>query len=264
MRFRDAMKANQVGYKAYRTQVSAMQLRKTGKYTECEEKLEEAIKLYEQAYDMGYRKTAALQGYALLLMRRGEFERARQIMLECDKDKEMSKEDRLSLRIDYSICQWRMGRLDKAIETVRTAAQTTMNGTIYTTLGMFLVEKARETGDFQEALQFNQEAVDYDAEDPGVLDNIGQLSRRMADKSREEGYAEPAAEQHAKAREYLKKAYDIKPDQISSTYYYALTLHEDGQDDVARSIVKDTLKIPFSAIIQVSKEEVEALEKELG
>ncbi len=115
MGFLDSLKGNTTGAKAYRTHISAMQLRKAGKYAESEAKLDEAIRLYGEAYAAGYRKTAALQGYALLLMRRGEFERAREIMLECSKDKSMSADDRFSLRIDFSICQWKMGKLDKAI-----------------------------------------------------------------------------------------------------------------------------------------------------
>lgn len=264
MGFFDSMKCNQIGTKAYRTHVAAMQLRRNGKYMEAETKLDEAIGMYKQAYEMGYRKTAALQGFALLLMRRGEFERAREIMLECSKDKQMSPDDRFSLRVDFSICQWKLGKLDKAIETMRSAAQAKMNGTVYTTLGMFLVEKARETGDFEEALQLNQEALEYDDEDPGTLDNMGQLCRLMSEKARADGDAALAKEHHEQAKKYLKKAYEVKPEQISSAYFYALTLHEDGEDGEARKILKKVLEIPFSAILQVTKADVEKLQAEIG
>ena len=264
MGFLDSLKGNTAGAKAYRTHISAMQLRKAGKYAESEAKLDEAIRLYGEAYAAGYRKTAALQGYALLLMRRGEFERAREIMLECNKDKSMSADDRFSLRVDYSICQWKMGRLDKAIETIQNAARAKKNGSIYTTLGMFLVERARETGEFDEALAFNEEALDYDDEDAGVLDNVGQLYMIMAEKLRAGGEAEQAAECRKKALDALKKANELKPDQVSSAYYLAKLLHEDGDDARARSLLDHVLKIPFSAIMQVSREEAEALRKAVG
>ena len=197
-------------------------------------------------------------------MRRGEFERAREIMLECNKDKSMSADDRFSLRVDYSICQWKMGRLDKAIETIQNAARAKKNGSIYTTLGMFLVERARETGEFDEALAFNEEALDYDDEDAGVLDNVGQLYMIMAEKLRAGGEAEQAAECRKKALDALKKANELKPDQVSSAYYLAKLLHEDGDDARARSLLDHVLKIPFSAIMQVSREEAEALRKAVG
>lgn len=264
MGFLDSLKGNTVGAKAYRTHVSAMQLRKAGKYAESEAKLDEAIRLYGEAYAAGYRKTAALQGYALLLMLRGEFPRARELMLECSKDRSMTADDRLMLRVDFSICQWKMGKLDKAIETIQNAAQTKKNGSVYTTLGMFLVEKARQTGEFDEALKFNEEALEYDDEDAGVLDNVGQLYMAMSEKMRADGNAEEAQSCRQKALDALKKANELKPDQISSTYFLAKLLHEDGEDAKARDLLDHVLKIPFSAMMQVSREEVEALRREVG
>ena len=263
MGFLDSMKANQIGTKAYRLHAAAMQLRRSHKYEESEAKLDEAIRLYGEAYKLGFRKTNAMQGYAILLMRRGEFERAREIMLECSKDKNMSQDDRFTLRIDFAICQWKLGKLDKAIETLNSAAQAKKNGTLYTTLGMLLVEKARQTGDYEAALQLNQEAYEYDDEDAGVLDNMGQLALLMSDRARSEGDDDQAAEQRAKALEYFKKAYEIKPEQISSTYYLAKMYHENGMDDKARGLIDEILKISVSAIMQVNKEDVLALQREL-
>lgn len=264
MGFFDNFKSNQAGQKAYRIHVLGMQLRKQGKYAESEAKLSEAIKLYDEAYAMGFRKSKVLQGYALLLMRHGSFERAREIMLECSKDKTMTAEDRFSLRVDFSICQWKMGNLDKAIETIRMAADGKQNGLVYTTLGMYLVDKARQTGDFEEAMQFNEEAFEYDEEDAGVLDNMGQMYLAMSEKSRREGNAAQADEQRSKAMEYLKKAYEEKPEQVSSAYFYAKVLHETGDDAQAREVIGKALKIPFSHILQISKEEALALQKEIG
>ena len=264
MGFFDSMKANQMGTKAYRVHVTGMQLRKQGKYEESEAKLTEAITLYDQAYEMGFRKSQALQGYALLKMRRGDFERAREIMLECSKDKTMSPEDRFNLRMDFSICQWKMGKLDKAIETAKNASQNKTNGLVYTTLGMFLVEQARQTGEFEEAIRFNEEAMEYDDEDAGVLDNMGQLSLALSDKARAEGNDEEAADQLVKAIGYFQKACEIKPDQLSSLYYLAKMLHENGVDDRARELAKQMMKIPFSCVMQVTREQAEALVREIG
>lgn len=264
MGFFDSFKVGQLGKKAYRTHVIGMQLRKQGKYDEAEGKLTEAIKLYDEAYKAGYRQSNALQGYALLLMRSGNFERAREIMLETSKDKSMKPEERFSLRVDYSICQWKMGNLDKAIETIQTAAQGRQNGTIYTTLGMYLIEKGRQTGDFEEAIRLNKEAFEYDDEDVGVLDNMGQLYLAMSEKSKADGNAALSAEQRAKAMEHLTKAYEIKPEQISSSYFLAKMLHEDGDDEKASKVIESIIKLPFSAMLQISRAEAEQLRKEIG
>lgn len=264
MGFFDNLKINKAGATAYRIHVQGMQLRKQGKYEEGEAKLAEALKLYDEAYKLGFRKAGAMQGYALLLMRSGNFERAREIMLETSKNKEMSAQERFSLRVDYSICQWKMGQLDKAIETIRIAADGNMSGLVYTTLGMYLVEQARRTGDFEEAIRFNEEAYEYDDEDPGVLDNMGQMYLEISEKTRSEGDAALADEQRAKAVGYLAKAYEIKPEQISSSYFYAKALHENGDDAKAREVINAAMKIPFSAILQITKEQAEALRREIG
>lgn len=263
MGFFDSLKCNQVGKKAYRLHLMGMQLRKQGKYAESEEKLRAAIELYDEAYKLGFRRPGALQGYALLLMRRGKFEQAREIMLECSKDKTLKPEDRFALRVDFSICQWKMGQLDKAIETIEQAAEVKKNGLIYTTMGMYLVDKARQTGDFEAAIKLNEEAMEYDDEDVGVWDNMGQMYLAMSEFSRKAGDAKQAAEQRQKACEYFKKCYDEKPEQVSSTYFYAKVMHEDGYDDIAREAIEKAMKVPYSAMLQVSTKELEALKKEI-
>jgi len=264
MGFFSDFKANSMGHKAYAVHCAAIQLRKTGRYAESETKLDQAILMYEQAYQMGYRKNNVIQGYALLLMRKGNFERAREIMLECSKDKNITKDERFTLRMDFAVCQWKMGQLDKAIETARRAAEMKMNGHVYNTLGMFLVEKACQTGDFEEAIAFNAEALDYDDEDAGVLDNMGQMNLGLSRKAAEEGKQAKAAEYRKEAYKYFEKAWKTKPEQISSTYYYAKLLHEDGNDEKAREVLKPARKVPFSAMLQITQEQAEALVKEIG
>lgn len=264
MGFFDSFKVGQLGKKAYRTHVMGMQLRKQGKYAEAEVKLNEALKQYEEAYQAGYRQSNALQGYSLLLMRKGDFPKAREIMLETSKDKTMKPEDRFTLRVDYSICQWKMGNVDKAIETIQTAAQGRQNGTVYATLGMYLVDQARRTGNFEEAIRLNEEAYEYDEEDAGVLDNMGQMYLAMSEWSEKSGDAALAAEQRAKAMDYLKKAYEIKPEQISSSYFLAKMLHESGDDAQARKVLGSVIDLPFSAMLQISREQALELQKKIG
>jgi len=260
----DSLKINAAGTRAYRTHVTAGQLKQNGKYEEAQQKLEEAYVYYEEAYRMGYRKANVMISFAILLMQRGDFERARELMLDASKDKTLSQEDRFSLRINFSICQWKQGKLDKAIESVRMAAQTKMNGMVYATLGMLLVEQAKETGAFEEALAFNQEALEYDDEDAATLDNMGQLYLLMSEDARRKGEAQQAAEYRKLAIEYLRKAYERKPSQVTTVYYLAKLDHEDGDDRRAREMIDACMKLPCTAICAISKEEIEALSREIG
>lgn len=264
MGFLDSIKASQLGTKAYRLHVTGLQLRQQGKYEESQSKLDQAYKLYGEAYSLGYRKSAPLVGYGILTMQNGEFERARELLLEADRDKGLSKDDRFTLRVNYSICQWKLGKLDKAIETIRNAAHTKMNGTIYGTMGLFLVEKARETGELEEARAFNDQAMEYDDEDASVLDNVAALYLISSDLAKNAGDAEKAASERKLAYENFKKAHEIKPEQVTSAYWLAKMEYENGNVDEARKILTNIMKIPSTALCPVPRSQLEALVKQVG
>lgn len=231
---------------------------------EAEAKLKDALKMYDEAYALGFRRPSAMLGYAILTMQMGNAERARELMLECSKDKTMSPQDRYTLRVNFSVCQWKLGQLDKAIETIRRAGSENMSSTVYTTLGMFLVDKAKLTGDFEEAMSFNLEAMDYDDEDAATLDNMGQLYLAMSEKAKADGDSEKAASDRETAYDYFKKAYKEKPEQITSAYYLAMMENEKGNSEYARKLVEKTLKTPMTALCPVTKDDLLALQKKIG
>ena len=257
----DTAKAAYTGNRAYRTHVDANKLAAEGKVSQAKEKYQTALKLYDEAVRMGNSAPNIVQAYALLLMREGNFERSRELMEAMSRQKGLSEADWLQLRIQYSIYLWVTGQLDRAMETIGRAAAKGMNGSIYGTLGMYWVDKARQTGEFGPALDFNRQAMEYDDEDGAVLDNMGQLYEQMSEA---EGDGEKAAEYRAQALKYYKKAHKCKPRQITTIYYLARMLHADGDDAGARKLlaVRDTLYI--SAICPVTTEMMETLAKEIG
>ena len=261
MGFLDGMKAKQLGARAYRTHAIALQLRQQGKYAECMEKLKEAYQLYKASYEAGFRKSNVLTSYGILSMQMGDFEQARELMLEAWKDKAMRPEDRLSLRVNFAICEWKTGKLDKAIETVRAAAQGGLNGTIYSTLGMLLVDKARQTGDFAEAMEFNKQALDYDDEDPSTIDNIAQMYLFMSEREED---TEEKKHLRTLAKDNFRKAHELKADQVTTIYYLATMEEQDGNVSEALKLVREALQMPITAVCPVSRKELEAYEKKLA
>ena len=263
MRVFDAAKSAYNGNRAYHLQVDANKLAGEGKVAQAKEKYQAALKLYDEAARQGQGNLAPniLQAYTLLLMREDEFEKARTLLEDLSKRKGLSDADWVQLRLQYSIYLWHMGQVDRAIETMQRAAAKGMNGSIYGTLGMYWVDKARQTGDFGPALDFNREAMDYDDEDASTLDNMGQLYEAMAEA---EGPGGQADAYRAEAKKYYKKALKQKPRQITTIYYLARMLHREGDDVGARKLlsVKDTLYI--SAICPVAREMIDALAAEIG
>ncbi len=255
----DAVKATTTGNKAYRTHVDANKLAGEGKPAEAGAKYREALKLYAEADRLGNVAPNIMEGYALLLLREGHFDEAKALMERMAKNKALTKDNWFKLRLQYSICLWYAGELDRAMETIGRAAQYKMNGAVYSTLGMYWVDKARQTGDFDGALKFNLEALDYDDEDGATLDNLGRLYELMA-----EADAEKAGEYRAKALDFYEKAHAQKPRQITTLYYLARMYHQSGDDARARELlsVKDTLY--FSHICPVTKDMMDQLAREVG
>lgn len=255
----DAVKAASLGNRAYRMHVDANKLAGEGKPGEAGEKYREALRLYAEADRLGNVAPNIMEGYALLLLREGRFDEAKALLERMAKNKALSKEDWFKLRLQYSICLWLDGDLDRAMETIGRAAQYKMNGTIYSTLGMYWVDKAKKTGDYDDALKFNLEALDYDDEDGATLDNLGQLYEAMA-----EADAGKAEEYRAKALEFYEKAHEQKPRQITTLYFLARMCHQNGDDVRARELLSVKDKLYFSHICPVSKEMMDELAREVG
>ena len=135
----DGMKVNKLGQNAYNTHVQANDFQRRGRVAEAKVKYEEAMKLYGEAYAAGCRKNGILMSYAVLMMRKGMFEQARELMKEISRIGGMNEDTHFELRVNYSICLWRMGILDKAIETIRYAGKHAKNSQYYSSLGTFLV-----------------------------------------------------------------------------------------------------------------------------
>ena len=257
----DVAKAGYTGQKAYRTHVAGNQLADAGKPEEAKERYREALDLYAQTVRYGNDTQKILHAYAVLLMREGRMQEAHDLMVRSSKMKNMTPDDWYQLRFQFSIYQWRVGEVDKAIETIRRAAAHKMNGAIYSALGMFLVDRAEKTGDFAEAIEFNEKALDYDDEDPATLDNMGQLNEAL---SRAEADPEKAAEYRAAALDFYKRAHKIKPRQITTMYNLARLLHEDGEDDKARKVLSIRNTLYYSGICPVTREMMDALAAEIG
>ena len=261
MGFFDDMKTNKLGQKAYNTHVQANELNKRGRMAESKVKYAEAQKLYEEAYDAGCRRNNVLMAYSILLMRLGEFTKARELMKEISAIGGMSEDTHFELRVNYSICLWRLGILDEAIKTIRYAGKYRQNSSYYSSLGTFLVEQAGQTGDFEAARELLEEAVDYDDEDAATLDNYGEYYRLLSER---EDDAEKAAELLNQSKEYFERAHKQKPSQITTLYALAKFAKEDGDLDRARELTDKALMHWSSMICPVTEDQLKTFRAELG
>lgn len=245
----NSIKQKMTARKAYALHVQGNQLIDRQEISEAREKHQKALALYEDAYAGGMRDPQVLRAYAVLLLRFDRAEEAKKIFLECEKLMDKNPKMRKELRINFAVCQWKLGELDQAIENMESAASNGMTSMIYTTLGYFYIEKGKQTGDFSKAIEFNKQAMEYDSEDAGILDNMGQLYYFMGE--------------HDKAYEYFAKAYTTKPTQVASMYYIAKINLERGNLEKAEAFIDACKDGNFSALATISPAEVSMLKDEI-
>lgn len=241
----DDLRAEFHGRKAYAAHVQGNRDSEDGKREAAKKKHEEALMYYEKCIKGGSRKVAYVMAYGVLLMRFRRFEEAKEMFLKAERNRAITKGERSQLRINYSICQWKLGNLDSAIENLKIAKEQSATGVIYGSLGYILIEKGRQTGDFSEAIELNQEALEYDEDDGVILDNMGQLQLALGDKE--------------KALEYFNRAHEVKPKQVDTLYYLATLALERGEKEEAKKYLTDALEGNYSSLCTTTRDQAQEL-----
>ena len=101
---------------------------------------DEAIRLYEEAFQEGVNDARFNLAYALLIIREGQYQKAKDFLVAHQKAP-MSQEQRTTLLVDYAACCFRLGNLDKGIDVLEQQFRKTQTGLLYQTLGYLYVEK---------------------------------------------------------------------------------------------------------------------------
>ena len=102
---------------------------------------EEARKLYEEAYAEGMNDPRYNQAYALLMTRMGEYQKAKEFLVKHQKTPGMSQDQRVTMLVNYATCCFRLGNIDKGIDTLEQQFRKTETGLLYQTLGYLYIEK---------------------------------------------------------------------------------------------------------------------------
>ena len=205
--------------------------------------IREARAAYEQLYAGGYVDAAYMISWSYILLREGgeaNYKKVKEILAKAQKAPRISEQQRSDLLVNFAVADYKLGALDKAIELLERVHQKTPRGETYGALGYLYIE----AGDAQKALEFSQAALEYDDEDPVVLDNLGQIYYRLlGDKE--------------KALEYFKKAHEIKPGQIDTLWFLSRYDLENGKKDEAIDKLETALQGRFSPLNYKTKASIE-------
>ena len=152
----------------------------------------EAIKIYEEAFAEGLNDPRYVLAYALLIIRRGEYQKAKEFLVKHQKAPGMTPDQRVTLLVDYATCCFRLGDLDKGINTLEQQSRKTETGLLYQTLGYLYVEKY----DAANKPDFPPEEEPEGAEEPGKAEDTAEAEEPAEDSA--PGDAEPAQQPEEK------------------------------------------------------------------
>ena len=240
---------------------------------------EEARKLYEEAFSEGLNDPRYNLAYALMIIRDGDYQKAKEFLVKHQKAPGMTPDQRVTLLVDYAACCFRLGDIDKGINTLEQQFRKTETGLLYQTLGYLYVEKydaanrpsfdaVTETSEEQtagdgeteepgkvlspqetweagleKAAEFVAKAVDYDDEDPICLDNMGQFLYRVR-------------EDKTGAKKWLEKAHAIKDSQIDTLYFLSRYDEEAGDRTAALEKLEKAAEGRFSPLNYCSRDAI--------
>ena len=239
---------------------------------------EEARKLYEEAFAEGLNDPRYNLAYALMIIRDGEYQKAKEFLVKHQKAPGMTPSQRVTLLVDYAACCFRLGDVDKGINTLEQQFRKGESGLLYQTLGYLYVEKydAANRPDFDQvtepaaeqeetsgeekteetvspreaweagqkkAEEFIRKSLEYDDEDPICLDNMGQFVYRVL-------------EDKAGAKEWFDKAYALKDSQIDTLYFLSRYDEEAGDREGALEKLEKAAGGRFSPLNYCNRETI--------
>ena len=270
MGFLSAMKAN----KAHRMQQNGQR--------------EEAAKLYEEAFAEGLKEPRFLLAYALMIIRDGKYQKAREFLVANQKVP-MTPTQRTELLVYYATCCFRLGNVDKGIDVLEQQFRKTETGLLYQTLGYLYVDKydLSHRPDFTAAETETAPAAEDAVPEAPADETAGAEAQAPALSPEEEWNAGiEKAEQFirnsveyddedpvcldnlgeflyrvrgdkAAAKEWFDKAIGIKENQIDTLYFLSRYDLDAGNREAAVEKLEKAAEGRFSPLNYCSKESVQ-------
>lgn len=209
----------------------------------------EAEAHYSKAFAGQSTDAMAMCAYGLLLLRKGESQKADQVLDYVRHNLRLNPKKEEYLQSNQGLVYWKLGRIDEALEIYEQLFSQKKQSRLYGTLGFLWIAKGDISGDYSRAWEINREGYDYDDEDPVVLDNLGQLHFRA-------GEYEKAAEMFVQALKYNEGQFD-------SLYYLARCRALEGNTEEALKLINKALHKKYSHLNTVALADAQALKNEL-
>ena len=249
---------------------------------------EEARKLYEEAFAEGLNDPRYNLAYALMIIREGEYQKAKEFLVKHQKAPGMTPSQRVTLLVDYAACCFRLGDVDKGISTLEQQFRKGETGLLYQTLGYLYVEKydAAKRPDFEEQTEAPGEPEETAVtEETAAAEDTEETEKTLSPREAwEEGrkkaedfirksveyddedpicldnmgqFIYRVLEDKAGAREWFDKAYALKDSQIDTLYFLSRYDEEAGDRKAALEKLEKAAGGRFSPLNYCSRETVQ-------
>lgn len=203
--------------------------------------LAKAESFYSRAVSLGSLNAKTEGTYGVLLLKKGDFDRALEQFNKSLKHRECKGHLRNMVRMNRAMAYFRLGEVEKAVVALEDIHKNFKSLRVYQTLGYIYTA----AGLFDKAEPYNLEAVEYDSTDHVILDNTGQMYYEMGEYEKAKEYFERAyAEKHVSDVCYhmgLIAEWENDLTKALEYYHEALTKNMDALNDVTPQKLRDRI-----------------------
>ena len=252
-----------------------------------------ALKLYEEAFAEGMDVPKNVLAYISLLIRLGDYQKARDISVKVQKWPGFAGEQKTQLFCNYAAAVCRLGEVDKGVTVLERQAAKNPNGLVYQTLGyLYVVQLEHQPSPDEPAPIPEKPPVDPEDEEDGEeeeeqepevlptpyeqwqqnVEKAMKLLNEAIEYDDEDSIClDNMAQFHyrvlgdkEKALEYFQKAIELKEGQIDTLWFLSRYDVEAGNVSEAVKKLKKAAQGSFSALNYVTKADVENEIRALG
>ncbi len=201
---------------------------------------DKALQWFKKASETKNCSPRIATSYAYLLLKEKDVSGSKEILDKLISKDKLKLEEESIIKMTLALVYWKEGNIDLAVETLENVYSKFKNSTLYESLGYLLIIQ----GDYNKALDFNLEGIDYDAGNDVIKDNLAQSYYHLED--------------YDKALEIYEKLTSKGTAFAEPYYYHALILEKNGEIEKAKEMLKTSLTFKESFLSNLSKDTMES------
>jgi len=199
----------------------------------------DAIMWFEKAYKTGRGGTGTAVSLAYIMLKNGDVEASETLFKKTYEAKSTEEDYRKIIKGNVALVKWKKGDIDGAIEMLENLVKEFKTTNIYGSLGYLYIAK----GDYEKALEFNQEALDYNSTNSIILDNLGETYYCL--------------ERYEEAEETYKKIMESNPKFPEAYYHYGLVLEKLDRKEEAQRCFEKAATFKTNFLSTVTEEQIQ-------